>query len=99
MQLFTLLIPWTHFRRILLIQLAEIGELHLVARGHIEIGAVQPLLHLAESVEHIARHIQSQHRCQHDIHEVDHALTRRHSGHIITTCHILMELNRCIKKL
>ncbi len=78
------------FRRVLGIKPLQVFELHLVACRHVDIGTVNALLHLAEAVQHIARHVEGQHSRQHDVHQVDHSLTRRHPRHIVTSaCHLL----------
>ena len=78
-------IPHSGFLRIASVNILKIAELHFIAGRHVEIGAVYTVLHLTETVEHIARHVEREHRREDDIHKVDHPLSRRHARHIITT--------------
>ena len=76
MEFVSLLIPFACLFRILLVEALKMSELHSVARRDIEISAVYAVLHLTEPVEHIARHIESQHGSEDDIHQVYHPLPR-----------------------
>ena len=54
----------------------ERGEDTGIALLHVGVGALQPLLHLSEAIEHVARHVKGKHGGEDDIHEVYHLLSR-----------------------
>ena len=84
-KLHTAVVPHTGFCRISAVYIFEITELHFVSSRHVKVSTVYAVLHLTETVQHVARHIEREHGRQDDIHKVYHPLTRRHARHIIST--------------
>ena len=75
-----LVIPLTRFLGVVVVVGGELGVERLVLHGDILGRAHETFLDLAETVEHVRRHVQGQHGSQDDIHEVYHLLSGRHIG-------------------
>ena len=62
---------------------ALVLSVHLVVQR--ELGVLQTVVHGDEAVEDLLGHVHGQERRQHQVHHVDHRLSRR----LLTTCHLL----------